>query len=86
MPQTGWNTIHISKESKLLKGIENKSEFYFLHSYHYAETNPADILTTTDFEYEFVSAVEKENIYGTQFHPEKSHAAGTQLFKNFIAL
>jgi len=86
VPQTGWNTIHISKESKLLKGIENKSEFYFLHSYHYAETNPADILTTTDFEYEFVSAVEKENIYGTQFHPEKSHAAGTQLFKNFIAL
>lgn len=86
VPQTGWNTVNICKESRLLKGIENESEFYFLHSYHYADTNPDDILTKTDFEYEFVSAVEKENIYGTQFHPEKSHLAGTQLFKNFIEL
>lgn len=86
VPQTGWNTINISKDSNLLKGIENKSEFYFLHSYHYVDNNPDDILTTTDFEYEFVSAVEKENIFGTQFHPEKSHHNGTQLFKNFIQL
>ncbi len=86
VPQTGWNTVHIAKESKLLKGIADKSEFYFLHSYHFGITNGKEILTTTNFEYEFVSAVERGNIYGTQFHPEKSHSAGTQLFKNFIEL
>ena len=86
VPQTGWNTIRICKESKLLTNIENNAEFYFLHSYHYTITDQDDSLTKTNFEYEFVSAVEKENIFGTQFHPEKSHHNGTQLFKNFIQL
>jgi imidazole glycerol-phosphate synthase subunit HisH len=86
VPQTGWNTIKICKESNLLKKIDDDSEFYFLHSYHYEVSHKEDILTNTEFEYEFVSGVEKENIFGTQFHPEKSHTAGTQIFKNFIQL
>lgn len=86
VPQTGWNTINICKESSLLKNIEDQSEFYFLHSYHYNVSNQNDILTKTEFEYDFVSAVEKENIFGTQFHPEKSHISGAQLLKNFIQI
>lgn len=86
VPQTGWNTINICKESNLLKSIDDQSEFYFLHSYHYGVSDPNDILTTTDYENEFVSAVEKENIFGTQFHPEKSHNSGLQLLKNFIQI
>lgn len=86
VPQTGWNTINVAKESKLLNNIEDHSEFYFLHSYHFVVSDQKDVLTTTNFEYEFVSAVEKENIFGTQFHPEKSHHAGLQLFKNFIQI
>ena len=86
VPQTGWNTVSICKKSNLFNGVENNSEFYFLHSYHYADTLPGDNLTTTDFQYEYVSGVEKENIFGTQFHPEKSHGQGVQLLKNFIQI
>ncbi len=86
VPQTGWNTISICKKSKLLTNISDQSEFYFLHSFHYEATEPTAILTTTNFEYEYVSAVEKDHIFGTQFHPEKSHEAGTQLLQNFIQL
>ncbi len=86
VPQTGWNTVSICKQSNLLKEVANDSEFYFLHSYHFEVSDPADVLTKTDFEYPFVSAVERDNIFGTQFHPEKSHNSGTQVFKNFIQL
>jgi glutamine amidotransferase len=86
VPQTGWNTINICKDSSLLKNIEDYSEFYFLHSYHYKVSDQKDILIKTAYEYEFVSAVEKENIFGTQFHPEKSHNSGAQLLKNFIQI
>lgn len=86
VPQTGWNTVSICKKSNLLKDIEDNSEFYFLHSYHYTDTLQEDNLTKTDFQYEYVSAVEKENIFGTQFHPEKSHGQGVQLLKNFIQI
>jgi glutamine amidotransferase len=85
-PQIGWNTIDICKESLLLKNIENGSEFYFLHSYHCAAVDEASILAKTEYEYPFVSAVEKGNIFGTQFHPEKSHHSGSLLLKNFIDL
>jgi len=86
VPQTGWNTINFCKPSKLLVNIDDKSEFYFLHAYHFGLTKKEDILAKTFFENEFVSAVEKENIFATQFHPEKSHEAGIQMFKNFINL
>lgn len=86
VPQTGWNSIEICKESLLLQGIPNHSEFYFLHSYHYELSASSYVLTKTEYEYQFVSAIEKENIFGTQFHPEKSHQAGDQLLKNFIEI
>jgi len=86
VPQTGWNTINICKESSLFRNIDNHSEFYFLHSYHYEASEQQDVLTETQYEYDFVSAVEKENIFGTQFHPEKSHDAGTELLKNFMQI
>ena len=86
VPQTGWNTAHISKESPLLQNIADDSEFYFLHSYHYKTSDETEVLCRTDFEYEFVSAVSKENIFGVQFHPEKSHNTGIRLLKNFIEL
>ena len=86
VPQSGWNTIKPSKQSNLLNHINDQSEFFFLHSYHYDEVDQHDILTKTLFEYEFVSAIEKDNIFGTQFHPEKSHLHGSQFLKNFIRL
>jgi len=86
IPQTGWNTINIKKESRLLKGLNGKEEFYFLHSYHIEVGDSSDILASTDFGYEYVSAVEGRNFFGVQFHPEKSHAAGAQILKNFIEL
>lgn len=88
VPQTGWNTIAARKESNLLRNLPNQSEFYFLHAYHFTfkENQDTSILATTHFEYEYASAVEKDHIFGTQFHPEKSHEAGRQLLQNFIQL
>lgn len=86
VPHTGWNQISISKESKLMHNIPNFSEFYFVHSYHFKTNNPVDILNETEYENRFVSAIEKENIYGVQYHPEKSHDIGELLLKNFVSL
>lgn len=86
VPHTGWNQIELNKESKLLKDISNKSEFYFVHSFFFNCKDKSDILCSTNYESKFVSAIEKHNIYGTQFHPEKSHDIGMQLLKNFIEL
>lgn len=84
VPHTGWNQIIKLKESHLMKDIPAYSEFYFVHSYHFRCNNPADILNETEYEYKFTSAVEKENIFGVQYHPEKSHDAGEQLMRNFV--
>lgn len=86
IPHMGWNQISIVKESLLMKDIPNNSEFYFVHSFHFESKNKQDVLNVTDYEYSFVSAVEKENIFGVQYHPEKSHDVGSQLLKNFIDL
>jgi imidazole glycerol-phosphate synthase subunit HisH len=86
VPHTGWNQIIKNKESQLMNGIPDLSEFYFVHSYHFKCNNPADILNETEYEYVFTSAVEKENIFGVQYHPEKSHDIGEKLLKNFINL
>ena len=86
IPQTGWNTINIKKESRLLKGLNGQEEFYFLHSYHIEVADNGDILASTNFGYEYTSAIERKNFFGTQFHPEKSHGAGEQILKNFIEL
>lgn len=84
VPHMGFNTIEVVKPNKLLVGLENE-EFYFMHSYEVV--NFHDVMATTDYaEHLFVSAVQKGNIYGVQFHPEKSREAGIMLFKNFINL
>ena len=84
IPHFGWNQIDIAKQSRLMKEIPNGSEFYFAHSYHFISNGNADILSETEYDYKFISAVEKENIFGVQFHPEKSHDVGTKLLKNFM--
>lgn len=86
IPHTGWNQISIEKESPLMMNIESLSSFYFVHSYHWKTEIKSDILTTTEYEYRFVSAVEKDNIFGVQFHPEKSHDVGEMLFRNFLKI
>jgi len=86
VPHTGWNQITKSKESLLINGIPEWSEFYFVHSYHLQMNEPTDILNMTNYEYPFCSAIEKNNIFGVQYHPEKSHDVGEKLLKNFIQL
>lgn len=86
IPHVSWNQIEIIKKSNLMHNIANLSEFYFTHSYHFSVNNAEDILNETDYEYRFVSAIEKNNIYGVQYHPEKSYDSGSTLLKNFITL
>jgi glutamine amidotransferase len=84
VPHMGWNTISPVKDSPLLENIDPDSEFYFVHSYHIQCNNSNDILTETIYDYPFGSAIQKENILGVQFHPEKSHDAGEMLLRNFV--
>ena len=86
IPHMGWNQVAIKKDSSLMQGIAESSEFYFVHSYHVKIENIADSLNETEFDYVFTSAIEKENIFGVQYHPEKSHDVGAQLLKNFVEL
>ena len=86
VPHMGWNTLDKIKESLLFEEIHKEDLFYFVHSYHVNCNNPEDILATTIYGYEFVSAVQKGNIYGTQFHPEKSHGPGERMLGNFLRL
>lgn len=86
VPHIGWNTGELGRQSRLFTAIPAKAMFYFVHSYHITCQQPQDILATTTYEYPFTSAIEKGNIFGTQFHPEKSHEWGEQMIANFIAL
>ena len=86
VPHTGWNQIQSSKQSKLMAGIADGSEFYFVHSYFMHLNDKADELNTTEYEENFSSAVEKGTIFGVQYHPEKSHGIGKTLLKNFVEL
>lgn len=86
VPHTGWNRISIEKESPIMNGITAGQEFYFVHSYHVSCNNNENILNTTHFEQTFTSAFQQENIFGVQYHPEKSYQAGETLMRNFIGL
>lgn len=86
VPHMGWNSIKKNKESALLNDLPCNSYYYFVHSYHVMCKNPEDVLATTNYGYEFVSAIQKANILGTQFHPEKSHNWGEKMLLNFLAL
>jgi len=86
LPHIGWNQINIVKESKIFKDIENKSHMYFVHSYEFIPKDKNVISATTDYSSNVVCSVEKENIFGTQFHPEKSDKTGLKIIDNFINL
>lgn len=86
IPHTGWNKITQSKKSHLMKGIPESSEFYFVHSYYLKSNETSNILNETEYCFKFTSAIEKDNIFGVQYHPEKSHDVGEVLLKNFISL
>lgn len=86
IPHMGWNTITVAKPNPLLATEQGEQRFYFVHSYHAVCTNPEDTLATAHHGYVFTAAVSHENIFGVQFHPEKSHRFGMSLIKNFVNL
>ena len=86
LPHIGWNEINIIKDSKIFKSIENNSHMYFVHSYEFIPTDKKVISATTNYSTKVVCSVEKENIFVTQFHPEKSDKTGLKLVDNFINL
>ena len=85
VPHMGWNTVNFSKSSKLKFSIQNKEniKFYFAHSYYVECSNEINLAAKTNYTHDFCSIVEKNNIFGVQFHPEKSHIYGMELFKKF---
>jgi imidazole glycerol-phosphate synthase subunit HisH len=85
LPHMGWNSIEHNNHP-LFNGIDNSSKFYFLHSYFFNPKNSALSIASTNYGIEFCSAVSYENIFGVQFHPEKSHQSGTLLLKNFALI
>jgi glutamine amidotransferase len=86
IPHMGWNNIKIVKETEILRGIENSEYFYFVHSYYCSPEDKGIVATTTTYGEEFVSSVQKDNIFACQFHPEKSQKVGLQLLQNFVNL
>jgi glutamine amidotransferase len=86
IPHMGWNTIKFSKHSPLMDGLTQDEEFYFVHSFYLEPNNAELMLNETMYIDKFCSGIQKENIFGVQYHPEKSHDAGRTLLKNFISL
>jgi len=86
VPQIGWNSVTQKKESRLMRGVPDDSEFYFAHSYYLDLENRSEIVGQTVYERKYPSAVERENIFGVQYHPEKSYDVGTQVLKNFVEM
>jgi glutamine amidotransferase len=82
LPHMGWNDVLPRRRDCLFNAMETP-RFYFLHSYYFHPVNPEDILAVTNYNGQFASAVRSANVFGTQFHPEKSHEWGIQLLKNF---
>jgi imidazole glycerol-phosphate synthase subunit HisH len=86
VPHMGWNGVQVTRPNPLLEEATERSEFYFVHSFHMACRDEADVACLTEYSYPFVSAVQRENVFGVQFHPEKSHDAGEDLLRNFLHL
>ncbi len=86
LPHIGWNQINIVKDSKIFQNVENNSHMYFVHSYEFIPNDKNVVSATTDYSSNIVCSVEKENIYGTQFHPEKSDKLGLKIIENFIKI
>ena len=86
LPHIGWNQLNIVKDSKIFKGITNNSHMYFVHSYELVPNDKSVVSATTDYSSNVVCSIEKENIFGTQFHPEKSNKIGLKIIDNFIKL
>lgn len=86
LPHMGWNDVAPMSEQDLFNDLGGSARFYFLHSYYFAPHDPADVLATADYGDRFACAVRRGNVYGVQFHPEKSHGWGVQLLKNFAGL
>ena len=86
LPHIGWNQINILKDSKIIQNIEDNSHMYFVHSYEFIPKDNRVISATTDYSTKVVCSVEKENLFGTQFHPEKSDKTGLKIINNFINL
>lgn len=84
IPHVGWNEVHKKKESKIISGIPDGSDFYFVHSYHFVPAKGKYTVAATPYCGGFVSVIENENIYGVQFHPEKSHRLGFRIISNFL--
>lgn len=86
VPHMGWNEVSPQLQHPILTGIDQQSRFYFVHSYYMLPRDTNNTLLTANYDQQFTAAVVKENIFGFQFHPEKSHKFGMQLFKNFVEL
>jgi len=84
LPLIGWNNIEFKKESNILKDVDNFSDVYFVNSYSLIPKKNSVVLTSSNYGVDFVSSVEKDNIIGTQFHPEKSSRTGRKILKNFV--
>lgn len=86
IPHMGWNNVEIVRSTKLTKNFDDKFKFYFVHSYYVEPMLQEDTILSTEYGFGFTSAFQHENIYGVQFHPEKSHKYGMQLMRNFAEI
>ena len=86
IPHVGWNDTDVKNKSILFKGIESGNDFFYVHSYCFLPSNPSAISSIVNYDAEIVASIEKDNVFGTQFHPEKSSKAGLKLLKNFLDL
>jgi len=86
LPHMGWNDVSPAQSGGLFAGLESGARFYFLHSYYFRCDRQEDVLATADYGAPFACAVRRGNVYGVQFHPEKSHRYGTRLLQNFAEL
>ncbi len=86
LPHVGWNNIEVKKPHPLLHNLSNVEDFYFVHSYAFAVKNKENIVATTEYHTDFCSIVADKNIWGVQFHPEKSQGSGKKLMQNFLSV